>query len=120
MSEDITYLTHAAMITAVVPAGRADDMLEAARSVGASGGIVHQAQGTGARELFGLLGIAVEAEKDVLSIVVAEEYQELVARAMFHAAGLGNPGGGYLFVTPLEKLATFIPEDTMARLQDRG
>lgn len=42
------------MITAVVPAGRADDLLKAARDVGARGGIVHQARGTGARwrELF--------------------------------------------------------------------
>ncbi|HSM27726.1 MAG TPA: P-II family nitrogen regulator, partial [Thioalkalivibrio sp.] len=76
-------------------------------------------RGTGAREVFGLLGIAVEAEKEVVSIVVAEEYQELVARAIFHAGGLGNPGGGYLYITPLEKLATFIPRDTLARLQDR-
>lgn len=119
MSEEITYLTGAALITAVVPAGRAEAMLEAARNVGASGGIVHQARGTGARELFGLLGIAVEAEKEVVSIVVAEEYQQLVAGAIFHAGGLGNPGGGYLYVTPLEKLATFIPREKLTRLKDR-
>ena len=53
MSDTMTYLTDATMITAVVPAGRADDLLKAARDVGASGGIVHQARGTGARELLG-------------------------------------------------------------------
>jgi len=117
MSENITYLTDASLITAVVPVGRADDMLKAARDVGASTGIVHQARGTGARELLGLLGIAVEAEREVVNIVVAAEYQDLVARAVFQAGGLGNPGGGYLYVSPLEKLATFIPEDTLARLR---
>jgi hypothetical protein len=60
MSDTMTYLTDATMITAVVPAGRADDLLKAARDVGARGGIVYQARGTGARELLGLLGIAVE------------------------------------------------------------
>ena len=64
MSDTMTYLTDATMITAVVPAGRADDLLKAARDVGARGGIVHQARGTGARELLGLLGIAVEAERE--------------------------------------------------------
>jgi hypothetical protein len=54
MSDTMTYLTDATMITAVVPAGRADDLLKVARDVGASGGIVHQARGTGARELLGL------------------------------------------------------------------
>lgn len=119
MTDNITFLTDAALITAVVPAGRADDMLKAARNVGAGGGIVYQARGTGARELFGLLGIAVEAEKEVLSLVVAEEHQDLVARAIYQAGGLGSPGGGFLYVTPLEKLATFIPEDTLSRLRER-
>lgn len=117
MSEAITYLTDAVLITAVVPVGRADAMLKAARDVGASGGIVHHARGTGARELLGILGIAVEAEKEVLSIAVAAEHQELIASAVYHAGGLDVPGGGYLYITPLEKLATYIPEDTLNRLQ---
>lgn len=117
MSDPITYLTDAVLITAVVPVGRADVMLKAARDVGASGGIVHQAHGTGARELLGLLGIAVEAEKDVVYIAVAKEHQELVAMAVYHAGGIGAPGGGYLYITPLEKLATFIPEEALNRLQ---
>ena len=117
MNESIAYLTDAVLITAVVPMGKADAMLKAARDVGASGGIVHNARGTGARELLGLLGIAVEVEKEVLSIAAAAEHQELVARAIYEAGGLGAPGGGYLYVTPLEKLATFIPEEAMNRLQ---
>ena len=65
-SETITYLTDAVLITAVVPVGRADAILKATRDVGASGGIVHLARGTGARERLGLLSIAVEAEKEVV------------------------------------------------------
>jgi nitrogen regulatory protein PII len=119
MSDSITYLTDAVLITSVVPAGRADAMLKAARDVGASGGIVHQARGTGARELLGLLGIAVEAEKEMLYFAVANEHQELVARAIYQAGGMGAPGGGYLYITPLEKLATFIPEEALSRLQTK-
>jgi len=119
MNESVTYLTDAVLITAVVPVGRADAMLKAARDVGASGGIVHNARGTGARELLGLLGIAVEVEKDVLNIAVAAEHQELVVRAIYQAGGLDTPGGGYLYVTPLEKLAMYIPEDALQRLQEQ-
>ena len=98
MSDTMTYLTDATMITAVVPAGRADDLLKVARDVG-------------------LLGIAVEAEREVVNIVVPTDYQELVSNAIFHAGGLGKPGGGYLYLTALEKVATYIPEASMARLQ---
>ena len=62
-SENITYLTDAVLVTAVVPVGQADAILKAARDVGASGGIVHHARGTGARERLGLLGIAVRQRK---------------------------------------------------------
>ena len=116
-SETITYLTDAVLITAVVPVGRADAMLKAARDVGASGGIVHHARGTGARERLGLVGIAVEAEKEVVSIVVAADYQELIAEAIYHAGGLHVPGGGYLYITPLEKVATYIPKAAFDRLE---
>src|SRR3954449_3813638 len=98
MSDTMTYLTDATMITAVVPAGRADDMLKAARDVGASGGIVHQAHGTGARELIGLLGIAVDGGHKWVSIGGAGEYKELLSSTMFPPAGLDKPGGGYLYV----------------------
>lgn len=117
MSEAITYLTDAVLITAVVPVGRADAMLKAAREAGVSGGIVHHARGTGVRERLGLLGIAVEAEKEVVSIVTAAEFQELITTTIFHAGAINEPGGGYLFVTPLDKLATYIPEEAHKRLQ---
>jgi len=118
-SDNIAYLTDAVLITAVVPVGRADAMLKAARDVGATGGIVHHARGTGARERLGLLAIAVEAEKEVLGIVVATEHQELIVRAIYHAGGLDTPGGGYLYLTPLEKVATYIPRDAVERLEKR-
>jgi len=116
-TKTITYLTDAVLITAVAATGRADAMLKAARDIGASGGIVHQARGTGARERLGLLGIAVEAEKEVVSIVVAADHQELVAEAIFRAGGLEAPGGGYLYITPIEKVATYIPKSALERLE---
>jgi nitrogen regulatory protein PII len=116
VSTQITYLTDAVLITAVAQAGQADAMLKAARDAGASGGIVHHARGTGARERLGLMGIAVEVEKDVVSIVVAAEHQELIANAIYNAGGLSAPGGGYLTIEPIEKLATFIPKQALDRL----
>jgi nitrogen regulatory protein PII len=114
--EEITYLTDAVLITAVVPAGRADTILKAALQAGASGGIVKLARGTGARERLGLLGIAVEAEKEVLSFVVPTDFQELIAGTIYRAGGLGAPGAGYLYITALERLATYVPKEALERM----
>jgi nitrogen regulatory protein PII len=116
----ITYLTGAVLITAIVPSGRADALLKAARDVGVEGGLVHGARGTGARERFGLLGIAVDAEKEVVTIVAAVEHQELVVRALHAAGEMGAPGSGYLYVTSLDRFATHVPQDALERLEKRG
>ena len=113
----ITYLTDAVLITAVVSQGKADVLLKAARDVGASGAIVYNARGTGARERLGLLVIVVETEKEVVSIVAASEHQELIAEAIYHAGGLDIPGAGFIYFTPLEKLATYIPQSALDRLK---
>lgn len=115
----ITFLTDAVQITAVAQKGRADDILKACRDLGATGGIVHLARGTGARERLGLLGIAVEAEKEVVTVVVAADLQELFAEAIYRAGGLNAPGGGYLYVSALQRLATYIPQNVLARMDSK-
>jgi nitrogen regulatory protein PII len=112
-----SLLTDAVLITAVVATGRADTILKAARDVGAPGGIVHLARGTGARERLGMIGIAVEAEKEVVSFVAAAEHQDLIAEAVYHAGGMHAPGGGYLYITAIDRLATYIPEQARDRME---
>lgn len=116
----ITYLTDVALITCVVAAGRGDAVIEAARTMGAAGGLVHHARGIGPRERLGLLGIAIEAEKDVVSIMVATDYQDVVFEAVYRAAGLDVPGAGMAYITPVERMATYLPRELLARVPDPG
>jgi len=117
MSKDkITYLTDVSLLTCVVQTGYIENILKAARDVGASAGAIsHHARGIGIRERLGLLGVAVEAEKDVINILVSTEQTDLVFDTVFKAAGLDTPGRGFIFVTPLEKASTYIPESIMGR-----
>ena len=79
--QDIVYLTDVALITCVVQEGRGDKIVEAARKLGVSvGASVFHAKGTGIRERFGLWGIAVETEKDVVSVLVSSEQRDVVFR----------------------------------------
>ncbi len=113
---NITYLTDVSLLTCVVQTGYTKEILQAARDAGATvGAISHTARGIGIRERLGLLGVAVEAEKDVISILVSTEQTDLVFDTVFKAAGLDTPGRGVIFVTPLEKASTYIPESFMAQ-----
>lgn len=102
--QNIVYLTDAALITCVIQVGRGDAILKAARQLGVSvGSSVHHAKGTGARKRFGLWGIAVETEKDVVSVLVSAEQRDVVFDALYRAGELDTPGVGFMYITPLEK-----------------
>ena len=113
---EITVLTDVALITCIVQRGIADSIVEAARKVGAQGATVSYANGTGIRERLGLLGVAVEVEKEIINIVVAKDQVDRIFETMYLAGNLDSPGMGFMYITPLEKAATFIPADVREKL----
>lgn len=122
MSEhNITYLTDVSLLTCVVQSGHGDEILKAARDVGAkAGAISHHARGVGVRERLGILGIAVEADKDVISILVSSGQRDMVYDTLYRAANLDIPARGYIYLTPLEKVSTYIPQSMMEQLDKDG
>ena len=73
-----------------------------------------------ARERFGVLGIAVEAEKDVRVVLVSSDQRDVVFEAMYKAGGLDRPGAGVMYVTPVDRVATYIPDLVIDRLKEAG
>ena len=57
----------------------------------AATGVRSSCPGIGARERLGLPGIAIEAEKQVVSTLVATDYQEAVLEAVFRSRELKVP-----------------------------
>ncbi len=101
--------------------GAADEIVSAARDAGAQGATVYFAKGSGVRERLGILGVAIEAEKEVIQIVVATDQVDRVFEKMFLAGKLDTPGKGFIYSTPLEKAATYIPENIVRKLsQERS
>jgi nitrogen regulatory protein P-II 1 len=119
-ADKITYLTDVALITCIVSAGRGDAVIQAAQAMGAVGALVYHARGVGPRERLGLLGIAIEAEKDVISILVATDYQDAVFEAVYRAGELNSPGAGLAYITPIEKMAIYIPREIRERIPGQG
>lgn len=116
----ITYLTDVCMITCIVSSstGQAEKMLLAARNAGAKGAYGYHARGFGARERFGVLGVAVETEKDVISLLVSTDQRDSVFETMFNAGEMGAPGAGFMYVTELEKVASYVPDAIVAKLKE--
>lgn len=118
-SRQFTVLTDVSLITCIVEKGQADTIVTAAREAGAQGATVYYARGSGVRERLGLLGVAVEVEKEIINVAVASEQAEYIFEKMYMAGQLDTPGKGFIYVTPLEKAATFIPAEIAEKLEKR-
>lgn len=117
-SREMVVLTDVKLITCIVQRGLGDVVVRAAKSVGAQGATVHYARGLGVRERLGLLGIAVNVEKEVINILVSAEQVDRVFRSMYLAGKLDTPGAGMMFITPVEKAATFVPHEVLEKLAE--
>ena len=116
--KNVAYVTDACLVKCVVPLGKADAVLKAARDLGVGGGIVYHAKGTGLRERLGLLAIAVEAEKEIVEMVVANERRDMIIDELFRAAEMDSLSAGFIFATPVDKMALYIPEESLNKLKD--
>jgi nitrogen regulatory protein PII len=103
------------LITCIVQRGLADDIVKAAREAGAQGATIYYAHGTGVRERLGILAVAVEAEKEIINIVVATDQVDRVFEKMYLAGKLDTPGKGIMYITPLEKAATYVPPEIIRK-----
>lgn len=113
----ISYLTDVVLITCIVAHGRGDEVIKVAREAGVAGAIVYHARGNGVRERLGLLGIAVEAERDVVTMLAATDHRDLVMHNLYAILGLDKPGAGVIYAMPLDKVATYIPADVRQQLE---
>ena len=67
-TREVVVLTEVSLITASVQRGMADDVVKAAQDAGAQGASIHYAHGRGVRERLGILGLAIEAEKETMKL----------------------------------------------------
>ena len=106
----ITYLSDAFLITCVLQKELAEDVLAAAKNIGAQGATISYARGTGVRERMGLLGVTIDEQKEVIRIIVSEEQANLVFEAMYLVGKLDTPGKGIMYMVKLDRVATYVPE----------
>lgn len=109
-------LTDVVLITAIVQRGMGDRVVQAAQEAGAQGATIFHARGTGVRQKrLGILGLTINAEKEVIYIVVPADQSDLIFERIFVCAKMDTPGMGIIWMTPLHKMATYVPHEIAAR-----
>ncbi|NWF67220.1 MAG: P-II family nitrogen regulator [Campylobacterales bacterium] len=112
---EIMILTDVELITCIVQKGNADKIVKAAYEAGAQGATIYYANGSGVKEKLGIIGVAVDSEKEIINIVVSEEQSNRVFDAMYLEGKLDTPGMGFIYVTKLEKAGTYIPHEILEK-----
>lgn len=92
------------LLAAVVESGTADIVMSAARKVGAGGGTVVHAKGTGTEFTSKFFGVSIASEKDIVLIVVKRDDKNTVMRAIMTEAGIRSDAHTALISLPIEKV----------------
>ena len=119
-ARELTVLTDVSMITCIVQRSKADGVVKAAQDAGAQGATIYYGVGSGVRERLGLLGLAIDVEKEIITTLVADDQVDRIFERMYFAAELDVPGAGIIYITKLEKAATFIPKEIIERIASKA
>ncbi len=103
------------MIMAIVQRGKADDLVKASIKAGAPAATVFFGRGQGIRERLGILGLAIQPEKEIIVTVLEEWLVDQVLRAMVKAGKLDQPGIGFAFVVPVDRALGMVEAAELAR-----
>lgn len=91
------------VVVTVINHGYTNLVMDAARQVGARGGTVLNARGIAREEVEQFLGISIQAEKEVVFMVVDSAARRDVMQAISETAGLKTPGRGIIFSLPVSQ-----------------
>lgn len=90
------------LIITVVSRGFASDVMEAAKSKGATGGTIIHARGAGIHEAEKFFGVAIQPEKEVVLTLVNKEQRQEIMKEICKKAGLNTEGKGIVFSLPVD------------------
>ena len=94
---------HFKLIISMVKTQDTDKIVDAVKDAGAKGATIIPARGTGIHEAKTFFGLSLEAQTDVVLVLLKEQLVEQVLEAIDGTARFGEPGKGIAFVVDVEK-----------------
>ncbi|MGI6703824.1 MAG: P-II family nitrogen regulator [Clostridia bacterium] len=89
------------LIITIVNSGFFEQVMEAAKAAGATGGTLVHARGLGSKEAVKYLGITIQPEKDLVLILAPQETRRTIMESITREAGLNTAGKGICFSLPV-------------------
>lgn len=93
------------VIVAALKPNVTDDVVDAAKTCGISGATIIPGRGTGMHDAHTFLGLALEAQTDVVLFLTEVELVDPVMDAIEKAGRLDEHGTGVVFVLPVQRVA---------------
>lgn len=90
------------LILASVKTDITDTIVDAAKDAGATGATIIPARGTGIHEAKTFFGLTLEAQTDIVMLLVEEHRIMHILEAIQEAGEFHKPGTGIAFVMPVE------------------
>lgn len=90
------------MVIAIVNNGYEEDVMDAVKSCGATGGTILNARGTANHEIEKFFGISISSEKEIVMIIIPKKIKDDVLRAIYEKVGLSTAGQGIAFTIPVD------------------
>lgn len=95
------------LIITVLNEGHSDDVMDAAREAGATGGTVIHAKGTGKAKAEKFYGVTLAEEKDMIYIIAPAGKKSEIMRNINRCCGMGTPAGAISFSLPVTEAVGF-------------
>jgi len=93
------------LLVVIANQGYTEQIMDAARAVGAGGGTVIHAKGTGMEAAQQFLGFSLASEKEIVLMVVTAQNKNAVMRAVMDNAGLKADAKAIAFSLPVTATA---------------
>ncbi len=90
------------MVFAIVNSGYTEEVMDAVKACGATGGTIINARGTANTDIEKFFGISISSEKELVMIIISKEIKENVLKAIYEKVGLDTPGQGIAFTVPVD------------------
>ena len=90
------------MIAAIVNQGYSEEVMNAARSAGASGGTVLHSRRVGNEKALDFWGLSVQEEKEIILILASAENKLAIMQAIGNACGLKSDAKGIVLSLPID------------------
>ena len=94
------------LIVCIVKAGFSQNVMEAARAAGAQGGTILRARGAANPEAEEFFNINIQADKEMVLILVPKTIKDDVLKAIYKDCGLGDEARGIAFTLPVHRTTT--------------